>query len=83
MINKNIDILAVAETKLDNSFSDNQFLLSGYKKPFRLDVNSRSGGLLIYVSSDIPCRQLNTFNFPPDMQVVPIDSLGELGLYLE
>ena len=35
MINKNIDILAVAETKLDNSFPDNHFLLSGYKKPFR------------------------------------------------
>ena len=68
-----VDILAIAETKLDNSFTENQFILPGYKKPFRLDVNSRSGGLLIYVNSDIPCRQLNTYQFPQNMQVVPIE----------
>ena len=41
-----VDILAVAETKLDDSFPDVQFYRDGYKKPFRLDISRNSGVFL-------------------------------------
>ena len=44
-IKKSVDVLAIAETKLDDSFPDSQFLLEGYKKPYRLDVNACSMGV--------------------------------------
>ena len=72
-LNKSVDVLAIAETKLDDSFPNSQFLLEGYKKPYRHDVNSRSGGFLVYANKDIPSRQLDLYKFDDDMQVVPIE----------
>ena len=46
LIEHNIDILALAETKLDSSFPESQFLLEGMKKPYRFDVSSGKGRLL-------------------------------------
>ena len=73
LINGKVDILSIAETKLDDSFPDGQFILHGYKKPYRLDVNGRSGGLLVYVNSDIPSRLLTSYSFPNDLQIIPIE----------
>ena len=53
LIQNNVDVLTVAETKLDDSFPIDQFLLNGFKRPYRLDVSCNSGGLLTYVNSDI------------------------------
>ena len=58
IVNGNVDIVSIAETKLDGSFPSAQFFWEGYKAPYRLDVNSRSGGLLLYVKSSIPSRLL-------------------------
>ena len=44
---------------LDYTFPSQQFLIEGYAIPFRLDKNSRSGGVIIYVREDIPCRELS------------------------
>ena len=52
-VDNNIDVV---ETKLDDSFSTNQFLWAIYKKPYRLDVSDSSGGLLTYVNSKITSR---------------------------
>ena len=49
LTNKFVDVLVIAETKLDESFPTNQFLMESFKTPYRLDINSRSGGLLVYV----------------------------------
>ena len=57
MINKNVDVLCIAETKLDDSFPEGQFLLDGFHKPFRLDKSATSGGLLCYVNSTIPAEK--------------------------
>ena len=38
MVNENLDILCIAETKIDQSFPTTQFLLPGYHKPYRLDI---------------------------------------------
>ena len=73
LLAKNVNVLCVAETKIDNSFSENQFLLEGFKKPYRLDINARSGGLLLYVSEDIPSRLLKKKSIPCDIQLIPIE----------
>ena len=44
IINENVDILCIAETKIDESFPTAQFLLSGYCKPYRLDISDKQGG---------------------------------------
>ena len=38
-----VDILILAETKTDASFS-----AEGYHKPYRLDVSEKSGGFSLY-----------------------------------
>ena len=47
--NGNVDIVSIAETKLVASFLSAQFTLEGYHAPYRLDINSKSGGILVYV----------------------------------
>ena len=44
-IDGKVDILAIAETKLDESFTNNKFSMLGYKKPLRLDCSKTSGGI--------------------------------------
>ena len=56
IINKNADLVSIAETKLDASFPSAQFTLEGYHTPYRLDINNKSGGILVYVKSSIPSR---------------------------
>ena len=43
-LNCNIDILAIAETKFDCIFPTAQFIMEGYKEPFRKNRN-KNGGL--------------------------------------
>ena len=59
----NINILTIAETKLDCTFPTAQFIAEGYKEPFRKDRNKNGGGLLVYVKEDIPSGELK--NHPP------------------
>ena len=47
----NVDILCIAETKLDPSFPNSQFLIPDFHKPLRMDVSSRRGGLLVSIKS--------------------------------
>ena len=44
-----LDILLIQETKLDPSFPSGQFVINGYKRPYRLDRNRNGGGVIIYV----------------------------------
>ena len=73
IVSNNIDVLCIAETKLDNSFPEPQFFLKGYKKPYRLAVSDSSGGLLTYVNSDIPSTRLTSYTFPKDIQCLVIE----------
>ena len=54
----NIDILVISETKLDESYSAKLFDIEGYTLPFRLGRNINGGGVLVYVKEGIPCREL-------------------------
>ena len=57
-INGTLNILAIAETKIDSSFPTSQFLIKGMKKPYRLDISDKSGGLLVYVDINITSFQI-------------------------
>ena len=62
IISNSLDILVIQETKLDSSFPDSQFLMDGYRKPYRLDRN-RHGGVMVYITEDIPSRELQKHHF--------------------
>ena len=59
IVKNKVDILMVSETKLDGSFPTVQFLLHGFSVPYRLDGNSKGGGILLFVREDIPSTLLN------------------------
>ena len=50
-----------------------QFVLEGYQAPYRLDVNCRSGGILVYVKSSIPSRHLESGNICNSIQAIPFE----------
>ena len=70
---KNLDVLCIAETKIDNSFPTSQFCIKNYNTPYRLDVSSSSGGLLVYVKNGISSRKLVNFEIPKEIQILPIE----------
>ena len=67
----NVDILCIAETKLDPSFPNSQFLIPGFQKPLRMDVYSRRGGLLVYIKSSLPSKISPKFKLPNNIQIIP------------
>ena len=70
LIAENVDIWIVAKTKLDSSFPTTQFVIPGFHHPIRLDINRRSGGLLVYVKGPILPRVLTGFSTPADTQII-------------
>ena len=44
----------VSERNIDYSFSNWNFLIGVLSTPYRLDWNSNSGGLILFVTEDIP-----------------------------
>ena len=58
MIENNIDIMLVSETKLDDSFSSVQLKICGFSMPYRYDRDSVGGGILLYIRDDIPTKVL-------------------------
>ena len=73
IINGNVDIFTIAETKLDCSFLTSQFELEGYYSPFRLDITKQSGGLLVYIRSSIPSRQSSYGSICDSIQAIPFE----------
>ena len=49
IIQDKLDILLISETKVDPSFLSSQFTLDGFSSPFRLDRNSSTGGIMLFV----------------------------------
>ena len=73
IINGNIDIVSVMETKLDASFPSAQFTLEGYHTPCRLDKNNKTGGILVYVKSSIPLSCLSFEELCISIQAIPFE----------
>ena len=72
MIRNHFHIFLISETKLDFSFSGSEFTIPGYRL-LRKDRNQHRGGLIFYVNQDIPCKTINTFNFPNTLEVLPLE----------
>ena len=53
MLDKNLDIFLISETKLDDLFPPVQFKI-GFTTPYRYDRKVKGGGLLLYIREDIP-----------------------------
>ena len=60
IVNLNVDILTIAETKLDSFFPVVQFTVDGYSELYRKDRNANGRWLLVYVKEDIPSREINS-----------------------
>ena len=72
----NINILTIAETKLDSTFPTAQSIVEGCKEPFRKDRNKNGGGLLVYVKEDIPSRELKNHPPVPDLLDIVVIELN-------
>ena len=53
-IKDNIDILMISEKKLDESLPTSQFFMKGFSSP-----HCNGGGILLYISGDIPSKLLS------------------------
>ena len=56
IIQGNIDVLLISESKLNQSHPTAQVSIDGFNEPYRFDRANQNGGggILIYVRSDIP-----------------------------
>ncbi len=73
IINSNIDILVIGETKLDSTFpKKSSFIINGFKAPYRKDRNGDGGGIIIYVREDIPSQEKD-HNFPSNVEALAVE----------
>ena len=73
LIKEKLDIFVLTETKIDESFPTNQFLIDGFSPPFRLDRNKHGGGVLIYISEYIICKEIELCSKPKDSEFLFIE----------
>ena len=73
IMNGNVDIVSIAETKIGASFPSAQFVFEQYHLPYRLDISSKSGGILLYVKSSISSCRLSCENLSDSIQAVPFE----------
>ena len=73
ILRKPLDIIFISETKLDQTFPTAQFAIEGFNKPYGLDIISNSGGLLFYVKANLPSKLIRFYNFPIEIQCIPIE----------
>ena len=70
-IKGNVDILVISETKLDESFLENQFKIPGFTPPFRRNRNEFGGGIMVFVREDIHSK------------VISMETLSIEGMFIE
>ena len=63
-VKRNIDVLMISETNIDDSFPPGNFLIGGFSKPYRLDRDSLGKGIFLYVREDIPSNLLEVETKP-------------------
>ena len=75
MLPEVLDVLMITETKLDDTFPEQQFYIEGFNIPFRLDRNRHGGGLLLYVRNNINAVFLKSYVFPDNIEAFLIEIL--------
>ena len=58
----------ISETKVDDSFPLNQFMIDGYASPFRIERSSEGESIIIYVREDILAKRLGDAPFPKEYE---------------
>ena len=58
----------VSETKIDDTFFKEQFMIEGYSRPIRLDRNCHGGGIILFKWDDLPCHELSSHKLPNDIE---------------
>ena len=71
-ITNKTDIYLISETKLNQSFPNQQFQIYGYKT-FRMDRDKYGGGILFYVNENIPSKVLRLNSTPNDNEVIALE----------
>ena len=56
----NIDILMISETRVDDSFPDDQFFVDGLGRLFCIDRNRNGEGIMLFIRNDIPAKVVST-----------------------
>ena len=54
----------IPESKVDDSFLDDQFFLDGFETLFRLDRNANGGGIMLFIRNDIRAKAVSTDDSP-------------------
>ena len=81
-INDNVDLLMVSETKLDDTFPTDQFIIDGFNAPFRLDRNGNGGGIMLFVREGIPAKFLSFATSPTEGFFVELNLRKKNGLFV-
>ena len=68
-----IDVLMISETKIDESFTQGNFLIHGFSSPYRLDRDSKGGGIMLYIREDIPSNFVASDNKPIESLYVELN----------
>ena len=67
IIDEIVDILCVAETKIDISS------IQLDSKSYRLYISERRGWLLVYIRFHLPFRRLSYYTTPKNIQIIPLE----------
>ena len=73
VVGDKIDILLISETKLDNTFPLNQFILEGFTPPYRLDRATHGGGLTPFVRDDLLYKLLPNINLSGNIENIFVE----------
>ena len=81
LITNNMDMCLPSQTKIDETFPNQQFSISNYKTS-RRDINKHVGGLLFYINENIPCKLINDEIIPSDIQIILFEFLVKTLIWL-
>ena len=73
LVERNIDVLVITESKLDETFPTKQFCMDGYSKPFWKDRNKNGSGVMIINKDDTPSKEIKVDFVPPDIECLSIE----------
>ena len=65
-----IDTLMICETKIDDSFPTEQYIIKGYSTIYRLD---RNGGIMLLVKDNLLTSRLGKYCFPNEIEIFCIE----------
>ena len=58
-VKRDVSILIISETKIDESFPVFQFEIGEFNIPIRVDRHQKGGGIMFYVRKDLPAKSLS------------------------